>query len=833
MKTYTAGLQNSVQTTYSNNGKTTLFGRTYQKTVNSQNVVSPTLTQWLDLFQTYALYPVDTYYNPNTGHLFVLAATSTTYSATNMYVMLFNFSSSTSWTPSYVGKVNLNFANSAASTPVIKGFEVYENGSNITPVITITGSVAIEGGKYIAYNLTTASFTVGGFTIFPASGSNQAGYMYFLQDPAALGVLHVATTAWGSALPQFSSNSGVNTKTWLANGALATPAMYSWDLSITPTVAGIVTNGVNSSTAYTTAATGVSTQCYFSMSGVNGYSSTLGEQVVLMAGTTAVPTPFTAWTVNTLQSTTNVYFTRDLQVVNNFTVPALSSGITATSTYTTGGVTFTASVLANSGATSILLSTTNTAGASIPSSGTLTIASGSGPTTITYSAVTPTVYFNLSATSGAAATAVTQSLSGFSMLRAFGISSSMFGLKTGTLTAITGGALVANTMNYCKPISSPANTTLQGVDCIAFQTTTALYAFKISDLTSLGTTWPSLVVAGIGNTGNGIDVTAIATTAGEYSGQGLSGELDQFIYLTNTSTFIVKPYKVPGTTFTAVFGGTTDSWYAGQSPVTIQIGLAAVTQLHTMGGWLFVSGQTTGQAGIVIADIGSDANFGFSGVVSPVLSINAGNAFKYINTIEQLFDYTDSMNFWVRSASTSTDASFSTATLPIGAPVSSGVTSNGWTCIKTEADLSLIPISVGPYFQICVTFDICTLDANTPAQLQDLVYTAVLPGESSDNWQLDNDNTTQGTGSPSYASWYLGTAYSSSVPTLYARVYDTSGNLLFSANTSTNPTVFQYSTNGGTSWTSLGTIPNTVGTRVRALVSPTPSGVAYPSLRES
>ena len=69
---------------------------------------------------------------------------------------------------------------------------------------------------------------------------------------------------------------------------------------------------------------------------------------------------------------------------------------------------------------------------------------------------------------------------------------------------------------------------------------------------------------------------------------------------------------------------------------------------------------------------------------------------------------------------------------------------------------------------------------------------------------------------------------------MYARVYDTNGNLIFSANTTSNPTAFQYSTNDGTSWNALGTIPNTVDTRVRVLVSPTPVvTVAQPSLRES
>jgi hypothetical protein len=916
MKTSYSNLSSlSTQTSYANNGKLTVLGRTFQKTINSQPVYGPQLTQWLDLFQTYSLYPQDAYYNPNTGHLFILSSTATALTAVNMYVQLFNFSAATSWVPSYVGKINLNFGNSAASTPTVKGFSVYESGGLITPVVTITGSVAIEGGTYIAYNLTTASFTVGGNTAYIASGPGQAGYMYLLQDPTALGAAHVATTAWGQALPQFSSVSSVNTQVWQANGTFALPVMYSWNLATAPSVAGTVTNAVNSLTGgYTTATNGVSTVCYLSMptsalyyttftisalssaitsgatyttggvtftavlsytagslgivftstsssqiassgtltlasgtgpatiayTGISqqylfsGYALGAGaDPIVLMAGTAAVPTGFTAWVANTLQTTSNVYFTRDVQLVYTFTTSAITSAITAGATYnyvgTTGNVTLTVSNTTAINATTVLGNTTN--GATIPASGTLALASGTGPATITFTAQTSALYFNAATTSGGAAVAATSTNSGFTLMRAFGTSANAFSLKTSSLTAITGGALVNNTMNYCKPISSPANTTLQGLDCVSFQSSTALYLFKISDLNYLSTTWPSLNAAGIANTGTGLDVTAITTTFGEYSGQGLSGDIDNFIYVTNGSTFIAKPYKVPGSALTAVFGGTTDTYYAGQNPVTIQSGLATVTQLHVSGGWLFTASTTTGQAGLVIMDIGSDSTFGYSGLILPVSSTLSGSTLKLINTLEQLFDYTDSMNFWIRNGATSSDSNFTSGTLPVGSPTTNGAVSNGWTCIKVSQDLS--SITFGPYFQLCVTFDILTLLANTPAQLYDLLFAYLSPAEQSDYWAVDNDNTTQGTSTPSYVSWRLQQTYSATVPTMYARVYDTSGNLLFSANTSSNPTSFQYSTNDGATWNNLGTIPNTVDTRVRVLVTPTPSVVAQPSLRES
>jgi hypothetical protein len=80
----------------------------------------------------------------------------------------------------------------------------------------------------------------------------------------------------------------------------------------------------------------------------------------------------------------------------------------------------------------------------------------------------------------------------------------------------------------------------------------------------------------------------------------------------------------------------------------------------------------------------------------------------------------------------------------------------------------------------------------------------------------------------------LQTAYASSVPTMYFRAYDDNGNLVASANTATNPADFQYTTNNGTSWNALGTVPNTALTTELRYIWSTPPGVnVTSSLRES
>jgi hypothetical protein len=280
---------------------------------------------------------------------------------------------------------------------------------------------------------------------------------------------------------------------------------------------------------------------------------------------------------------------------------------------------------------------------------------------------------------------------------------------------------------------------------------------------------------------------------------------------------------------TNFFGGTSVNYVAGLNPVTATFGTsAAPLGLEMKAGWAFICSSTVGQRGIFYMDVLSHNDFAFSALISPVLSVPAGTILKDVGTLEQLFDSTDSASFWARSSTSASDTIFNSASIPAG---STGPTSNGWTLLRTASDLG--SVTFGPYFQLCVTYQVLTNSALTPAQIQELKYAVNPPGESSDNWVLDNDNTTQGLITPSYATWYLQKAYTSVVPQLFARVTDINAVLLASGDTSTTPTAFGYSTNGGTSWIALGTIPNVVGTRVRFLVNPTPSSVAFPSIRES
>jgi len=807
-KTFVAGLQASTQTSYVNNGKTTMLGRAFQKTLNSLSVIGPPLTQFIDVQTLAGFVPSYSYFNPSTNRLYVLGPVSATPT-----VALFSFNNSTG-AYSYIGKIIMSLGNAAATTYVFRGFKVYESGGLIYPIISATGSVAVNGGNYVAWGLSASDFTFGGTTIFAANTSNQKA-VYFMQDPAAPGVGNVTTTSWGIVLPQFSSNSAVNTKVYQFNGTLATPVVYSWDLANTPSVANTVTSGVSSQT---TLFANTTPSAFFTMSAQNGYVATAGEQVVLMNGTGNVPTAFTAWAAGTAQvAATNIYFMRDFQQLYTFTCTALTTGISAGSTYTNNGFTFTVLTAASASATTFVASVPPP-GAPV-ASGTLTRTAGTGDATITFSVnVAGSYYFNLGTTSGGAAVTPTSTTSSFTMMRAFGITTALFNFKTGTLPAFTLGAILQNqSVGYAKPTSAPANTALNGQDCLYMSSTTGLYMGKISDLTSLGTTWASMTSTGVNITGTAIDIVAPTVISATYSGQNQANEIDRWVYVTSASSYVIKPYQASN--ISAVFGGQSNSYLETLGLTTVQAGVLTPTVADIVNGWMFICSSTIGQRGIVFCDIGSTASLGNSQVISPVLNLPVGSTLKYINTLEQIFESTNSLNISIRSATTSGDSIFSSAT-------------SGWSQISIAQDLS--GTAVGPYFQLMATYNIVANNSSTPAQINDFVYSVILGNDISDNWAGSGNNTTQNGASPSYSAFRLTTAYTSTVPTMYFRAYDDSGNLVASANTASNPTLFQYSTNNGTSWSALGTIPNTIlTTEVRYLWASPPGVSATVSFKES
>lgn len=339
--------------------------------------------------------------------------------------------------------------------------------------------------------------------------------------------------------------------------------------------------------------------------------------------------------------------------------------------------------------------------------------------------------------------------------------------------------------------------------------------------TITGNTWPSMNFSGINMLGTGTDIVSPTAIQTIYSGQSQPYDLDQFIINQSLSNFVAKPYQA--NSITDYWGGQNNVFLeTTTSPVSFAM-FNAVGTIHTRNGWLFISQPTQiGQRGVISYSISSDAAYGCDGIISPVIEFPAGSQIRYIDSIQQLVPSTGPLCFWVRSASTSGSSVFSSGTLPRGIPSTSGTISNGWTYVANSADIG--SYITGRFVQVCITFQVTGRAARMPAQIQDLVLNVQFPGETSDRWAPSVDNSTQSGNSPMYVAWRLQTVYPTSVPTLYVRGYDDAGNLVASLNTVTNTANFEYSTNNGTSWLPLGTIPNTaLTTELRVLISTPPA----------
>ena len=408
-------------------------------------------------------------------------------------------------------------------------------------------------------------------------------------------------------------------------------------------------------------------------------------------------------------------------------------------------------------------------------------------------------YFNLSLTSTGAAVTPTSNTTSFTMMRASGITSSHSLLKTGTLPAIAGTFLGVNSFGSKVPTSVPLNAGLDGQDCLYLATASTFVLGKVSDLVDGSGSWASKTDSNV--IGTGIDITAPTPTIARYS-----DSLDRWVYVTNTSTFVIKRHQ--NNSIDRVFGGLTNTYLENQTPfpVTVQASLAAISGLEVGNGWLFMSGSTVGQRVVVACDIRSDELFDYSMVITKVLSCEPGSILKYLSTLESYFDFTDAMSFYIRSATTASDAVFNTA-------------AGGWSPIYQAEDNS--PINLGPFFQIKVLFNIATVGQNSPSQLNDLIINYI------DNLEIDNDwvgwvgQSTQDGVSPAYSALKQIKSKTSAVAMRFTAIDEITKTVIVQKDTDTDFADFDKTSNSGTSWSAMTgandypNVANTSGIRYR------------------
>lgn len=413
------------------------------------------------------------------------------------------------------------------------------------------------------------------------------------------------------------------------------------------------------------------------------------------------------------------------------------------------------------------------------------------------------VSYELSATTGGASINTTGSAAtGVSIGRAFGTTGSNFLFKTGNLPVLTGTLLATDSEEYAVPVSSPINGgVLNGNDCIFLATGTTLYLGLVSQLTSGATTWASLSTSNVLGSVN--QITAVTPTFATWS-----NTLDQSIYITNTSKFISK--KLENNVIRSITGELNNTYYEGFNYPTVQLGLSSVVAMTRRDGWILAAGGTVGQRGVIASDFKSDTTSGYSYIVTKVLD-NPNSQLKFYTTYEQLAEDTGNAYLQYRTSGF-------------------GSITGGWIDVPNFSDLTSLVMGSNQ-IQFKILFNMQSEGSSSPAQINELIIGNDANNGISDNFEFSDDWSDNST--PSRCAFRLKKAYASSVPTLYFRAYDLSNSLLVNHNTVTNSANFEYSTNNGTTWIPLGTMPNTVGTLIRYTFTSPPGVDIRPGLKES
>lgn len=392
--------------------------------------------------------------------------------------------------------------------------------------------------------------------------------------------------------------------------------------------------------------------------------------------------------------------------------------------------------------------------------------------------------FELSATTAGASINTTGSpSSGAIMGRAFGTTGDMFTHKTGNLPALTGTLLLTDSEKKAVPVSSPINGgTLNGNSCAFLATSTNLYLGLLSELTNGATTWPSLSTSNILGTTN--QIVAPTTVFASWF-----NTIDQAVYTTNSSKFVIK--QLANNLITQIFGSLDNAYY--ETGVFDNVGLGPITVINMANesGWLFVAGGTLGQRGIFAVDLRSDTLYDYSYIVTRVISL-PNSLLSTVSSFRKLIESSGMLKIWYRTSGF-------------------GSISGGWTELPNNVNLS--SVSVSDQIQFKISFKNQSIGTVSSAQINELLIGSEPNDATSINWEYSHDQSS--TGVPTRVAFRLKEVYQTSVPTLYFRAHDLSNTLLTNHNSVTNAANFEYSTNNGSSWIPLGTIPNTVGTLVR------------------
>jgi hypothetical protein len=417
--------------------------------------------------------------------------------------------------------------------------------------------------------------------------------------------------------------------------------------------------------------------------------------------------------------------------------------------------------------------------------------------------------FELSATQGGVGITTATAATGVTVGRAFGYTDSQWLHQTSILPAISGVLLATTDVDaLANPVNAPLNGgALNGQKCAFFATSTNLYLGRLDELTPGATTWPSLTTSNMLGAPNQIIAPLVISASWS---DALDHAIIQFGQAaTNAFRFMLK--KVENNKLTAIFGDTCVSIYEATSREAYEL-RPAIPYLNfsNNSGWLFAISSATGQRGVFASDVRSDTLFEHSYIVSKILTLPQNAVLRCVDVKRELVTSGGEIDVEYRLSGF-------------------GSISGGWISIDADQELN---IPAGTQIQFKLDFRTHSADKTSHVQVSDLIVGYDALEELSDNWEYSYDDSSSG--SPTRIGFRLKQAYASSIPsTLRFQASDLSGTILVNQTITSDPSNFQYSTDGGTTWLPLGTIPNTVGTLVRYTFTSPPGTDVRPSLKDS
>lgn len=340
-----------------------------------------------------------------------------------------------------------------------------------------------------------------------------------------------------------------------------------------------------------------------------------------------------------------------------------------------------------------------------------------------------------------------------------------------------------------------------GQSYIEISSTGNLNRIKTADLAIGSTSFPSQETVNILSTNPSPLITAASNAYSIWIDDPL---IDRWIFSTNTMKIVEKPFI--NNTIYRIFGSLFNRGTENQNLETLNFGGLSNIGMQYFNGTLYLSQNTASQRGVLVMDYKSDAEFDYSYILSPVITVNKA-LLCFINTHETLFDNTGNMNFYYKTSGFS--GAFS-----------------GFTEISTAEELAL---TLGDQVQFAVKNNIALEDASTPAQILELLISLVPVDAMDDHWKLYQKYSSDENDSPFYASFRLQNAYEASeggMPSeLVVDMIDDSNNIVSSYSTVTNIANFSVSTNDGTSFSALVGVPsNTQYLILRCLVNSPAAG---------